>query len=167
MNTKPRFSTKPSCQKWPVSINMDPLSSSKSKLTPTWMSMRKCPNPMLLNWEGKEREVCVLCLVWRKKKRCFCPDFEYHIFPSQVIWDPAVSLLVNLWPDQPLRDQRGRRPSVHGVRRRHHVRHLQHHLAGGAPEHAHSHDEQLLPAHCCERTWNTHCDHKELQGCVE
>ena len=71
-------------------------------------------------------------------------------FPLQVIWDPAVSLLVNLWPDQPVCDQRGCGPPVHRVRRRHHVRHLQHHFSGGAPQHAHRHDEQLLPAHRCE-----------------
>ncbi|TMS13805.1 Short transient receptor potential channel 4 [Larimichthys crocea] len=62
--------------------------------------------------------------------------------------------------------QRGCRPSVHGVCRRHHVRHLQHHLTGGAPQHAHSHDEQLLPAHCCEKRSNikTHqCDHADIE----
>lgn len=95
--------------------------------------------------------------------------YVYSIFLLQVIWDPAVSLLVNLWSDQSVCDQRGSRPSVYGVYRCHNVRDLQHHLTGGAPQHAHSHDEQLLPAHCCEhrsktlqtkshmRLWNREC----------
>lgn len=72
----------------------------------------------------------------------------------QVVWDPAVSLLVYLWSDQPVRDQRGCRAPIHWVCWCHDVRHLQHHFAGGAPQHAHRHDEQLLSAHCCEHRLN-------------
>lgn len=93
----------------------------------------------------------------------------YCVFLSQVIWDPAVSLLVNLWSDQFVCNQRGCRASVYRVCRCHDVRDLQYHLTSGAPQHAHSHDEQLLPAHCCEHrlkllrtkshmsVWNRQC----------
>ena len=126
-----------------------------------------------IEWQRKrELWVSVFCCYWLQKKvwkhlKSFQlpkeTDVVAEFFSSktpqlikcflcvlQVIWDPTVSLLVNLRSDQPVCDQCGCRPSVHRVCRRHHVRHLQHHLTGGAPQHAHSHDEQLVPAHCCE-----------------
>lgn len=68
----------------------------------------------------------------------------------QVIWDSSVSVLVHIRAAEPVRHQREGPARVHGVHRGDHVRDVQRHLAGGSAQHAHRHDEQLLPAHRCK-----------------
>lgn len=68
----------------------------------------------------------------------------------QTFRDPSVTLLVCVWAAESLRHQRESQTRVHRICWGHDVWDLQRHLPGRAAEHAHSHDEQLLPAHCCE-----------------
>lgn len=68
----------------------------------------------------------------------------------QTFRDPSVTLLVCVWAAESLRHQRESQARVHGICWGHDVWDLQRHLPRCAAEHAHSHDEQLLPAHCCE-----------------
>lgn len=71
-------------------------------------------------------------------------------FYLQTFRDPAVTLLVCVWSAQSLRHQRESQTRVHRICWGHYVWDLQRHLPRRAAEHAHSHDEQLLPAYCCK-----------------
>lgn len=68
----------------------------------------------------------------------------------QAFRDPPVTLLVCVRAAESLRHQRESQTRVHRICWGHDVWDLQRHLPRCAAEHAHSHDEQLLPAHCCE-----------------
>lgn len=66
----------------------------------------------------------------------------------QTFRDPAVTLLVCVRSAESLRHQRQSQTWVHWICWGHYVWDLQRHLPRCAAEHAHSHDEQLVPAHC-------------------
>lgn len=85
--------------------------------------------------------VCVWVLLERKQKVSLVP---------QVIWDSSVSVLVDIRAAEPVRHQRESPARVHRVHWGDHVWDIQCHLAGGSAQHAHRHDEQLLPTHRCE-----------------
>lgn len=69
-------------------------------------------------------------------------------FYLQTFRDPPVTLLVCVRSAESLRHQRESQTWVHRICWGHYVWDLQRHLPCCAAEHAHSHDEQLLPAHC-------------------
>lgn len=69
-------------------------------------------------------------------------------FSLQTFRDPAVTLLVCVRSAESLRHQRQSQTWVHWICWGHYVWDLQRHLPCCAAEHAHSHDEQLVPAHC-------------------
>ncbi len=73
-----------------------------------------------------------------------------HLNVFQVIWNTSVTVLVDIWTPESVCNKCESSARVHRVCWSHYVRHLQRHLIGGSPQHAHRYDEQLLPAHRSE-----------------